>query len=276
MGASAIRYAGLEGAIRDIGIEVKDLGNVTAPVAESMDSAPSRLKYLEPIVKVAEEIDRRVSAAVEDGWLPLVLGGDHSVSLGSVTGVCRHRTAGILWLDAHGDFNTPESSPSGNIHGMVLAALTGLGDERLAEIGGYRPKVNARNVALVGARQIDAGERDLLRSAGVHVFTMHDIDRAGLPIVMAQAIERVGAGVDGIHVSLDLDVVDPIQAPGVGTPVIGGLSFRETHLAMELVASSRQLVSLEVVEVNPILDTHNDTARLAVQFALSALGKRIF
>lgn len=275
MGASAIRYAGLEGSIRDIGVEVRDVGNVSTPVAESMDSAPSRLKYLEPIVKVAEEIDRRVSACVEEDWLPLVLGGDHSISLGTVTGVSRHKKVGILWLDAHGDFNTAESSPSGNIHGMVLAALAGLGDERLVSVGGFQPKVAPRNIALVGVREIDSGEREMLRSTGVHVFTMHDIDRAGLPIVMAQAIERAAAGVDGLHVSLDLDVVDPIQAPGVGTPVIGGLSFRETHLAMELVSASRQLMSLDVVEVNPILDTHNDTARLAVQFALSALGKRI-
>jgi arginase len=224
---------------------------------------------------MAEDLLVRVGSSVDEGWFPLVLGGDHSMSLGSVSGLTRQRTVGIIWMDAHGDFNVPATSPSGNIHGMVLSALAGFGDDRLAGLDGRRPKVEPRNIALVGVRELDPGERTLLLSSGVHVFTMHDIDRMGLPNVMDLAIDRTGAAGDGIHLSLDLDVVDPIQAPGVGTPVFGGLNYRETHLAMEMIAASHRLISMDVVEVNPILDTQNETARLAVAFILSALGKRI-
>lgn len=275
MGASAIRYAGLESALREIAHDVRDLGNVDVAVAETLPEGTANAKYLEPIVRMAERLADRVGDAMGEGFLPLVLGGDHSVSLGSVAGVTRHRRVGILWVDAHGDFNTPETSGSGNVHGMVLAALTGKGPARMVNVDGRSPKVEPGNVALIGVRSLDAGERENLKACGVHVFTMHDIDRAGLPNVVDLAISRISSGVDGIHLSLDLDVVDPLQAPGVGTPVPGGLTFRETHLAMEMVATSKRLVSMDVVEVNPILDTHNETARLAVQFTLSALGKRI-
>jgi arginase len=275
MGPSAIRYAGLESSLRDMGHRVSDLGNIPMPVPEATDTGPHNLKYLAPITGMAQQLATKVSGAIDDGMLPLVLGGDHSISLGSLTGVASRRSVGIIWMDAHGDFNTGDSSPSGNIHGMVLAALAGLGDERLVNLGDFAPKTRPSNIAIVGVREIDKGERDLLREHGVMVFTMHDIDRTGLPAVMGLAIERARDGVDGIHLSLDLDVVDPSQAPGVGTPVLGGLNYRETHLAMELLSSTGLISSIDVVEVNPVLDTHNETARLAVQFALSALGKKI-
>lgn len=275
MGASAIRYAGLEAGLRSIGHTVRDFGNVSVPVPESTESGSSDLKYLQPILGMVEELASCVDQIVVEGWFPLVLGGDHSVSLGSVAGVTRHRSVGIIWLDAHGDFNLPSTSPSGNIHGMVLAALTGRGDDRLVQLGGRVPKVAPSNVALIGVRELDADERVLLREAGVHVYTMYEVDRLGLGHVLELAIHRTSSGVDGIHLSLDLDVVDPLQAPGVGTPVLGGLNYRETHLAMELLAETGKIVSMDIVEVNPVLDNHNETAKLAMAFALSALGKRI-
>jgi len=275
MGASAIRYAGLEASLRAAGHTVRDFGNVPVSVAESADQGPAELKYLEQIRAMAEHLADRVSAIIEEGWFPLVLGGDHSMSLGSVTGVTRHRSVGIIWIDAHGDFNVPSTSPSGNIHGMVLSALAGFGDDRLVRLDGRAPKVAARNTVLIGTRELDPGERALLLSSGAHIFTMYEIDRAGMASVIERAVERAGADVDGIYLSLDLDVVDPQQAPGVGTPVFGGLSFRETHLAMELLAETGRLAAIDVVEVNPVLDTHNETARLAMDFSLSALGKRI-
>lgn len=275
MGPSAIRYADLETGLRENGHTVQDFGNVAMPVRESEEISPSHMKFLRPIVDMAEALAALTAARVEDGWFPLVLGGDHSVSLGSVTGTTTGRTAGIVWIDAHGDFNTADSSPSGNIHGMVLAALAGRGDASLIDVGYPGAKVDCRNIVLIGIRSLDSGERALLKSCDIKVFTMHDIDRLGLPQVIAEATAIAGRNVDGIHLSLDLDVVDPVQAPGVGTPVFGGLTFRETHLAMELLAESQRLISMDVVEVNPILDSHNETARLAVEFTLSALGKRI-
>ncbi|HEX6506915.1 MAG TPA: arginase [Chloroflexota bacterium] len=275
MGPSAIRYADLETQLRDAGITARDDGNVAAPVPESAEISPTHMKYLDSIVSVSQQLSAAVASRVADGWFPLVLGGDHSVSLGSVAGVTKHRKVGIIWLDAHGDFNTAATSPSGNIHGMVLAALAGQGDSRLVDVGHPGAKVECGNIALIGVRNLDPGERSLLRQCGVTVFTMHDVDRIGLPAVTAAALDRASEGVDGIHLSLDLDVVDPIQAPGVGTPVLGGLTYREAHLAMELLAESGLISSLDVVEVNPILDTHNETAKLAVQLVLSALGKRI-
>ena len=276
MGASAIRYAGLESALQAAGHTVRDFGNVMVPVAESTETGPADLKYLEPICGMANSLADCVGQVIDEGWFPLILGGDHSMTLGSVAGVTRHRRVGVIWLDAHGDFNVPSTSPSGNIHGMVLSALAGYGDERLVHIDDRAPKIEAGNVALIGTRDLDPGERALLLSSGVHVFTMHEIDRRGLSSVVELAVDRTGSGVDGIYLSLDLDVVDPSQAPGVGTPVLGGLSYRETHLAMEILAESGLLVAMDVVEVNPVLDTHNETARLAMAFTLSALGKRIF
>ncbi len=275
MGPSAIRYADLEAALRDNGHVVQDFGNVAMPVPESEEIHPNHMKYLRPIVDMAEGLAVLAADRVKEGWFPLVLGGDHSVSLGSVAGSTMSRSAGLIWIDAHGDFNTADSSPSGNIHGMVLAALAGRGDPSLVDVAYRGAKVECRNVVLIGVRSLDSGERALLKECGIKVFTMHDVDRLGLPRVISEATEIAGQGVDGIHLSLDLDVVDPMQAPGVGTPVFGGLTFRETHLAMELLAETQQLISMDLVEVNPILDAHNETARLAVAFTLSALGKRI-
>jgi arginase len=276
MGASAIRYAGLEARLSESGHEVRDFGNIATVEPESTQTGSPNLKYLEPIVKMSQRLAERVAEIISEGWIPLVLGGDHSISLGTITASSSGRTLGLIWLDAHGDYNTPVTTPSGNIHGMALAALTGQGDPRLVNLGGHAPKVLPENVALVGVRELDPGERGLLRTSGIQVYTMHDIDRVGLPRIVELALDRMADDLDGIHVSLDLDVVDPLQAPGVGTPVLGGLSYRETHLALELLSGSGKIRSMDVVEVNPVLDSHNATAQLAVEFTLSALGKRIF
>jgi arginase len=276
IGASAIRYAGLNDQLRRLDYEVHDIGNIVVPQPESQPIGNPRLKYLDPIVKVAEELADTVTAALKANEFPLVLGGDHSIALGSITGVTRiHKDIGLLWIDAHADFNTEETTPSGNIHGMILAALAGLGHSRLTGIGGWAPKLNAQRIVIVGARDLDHGERDLLRTHHVHVFTMSDIDHRGISDVMRQALAIAGMASDGIHLSLDMDALDPVHAPGVGTPVRGGLSYREAHLAMELIADSGRLVAMDVIEVNPILDRENATALLAVELVTSALGKKI-
>jgi arginase len=277
MGPSAIRYAGINERLALLGHAVRDGGNVTVPLAEQYAAPPphERLRYLEPILAVNRELAARVAAAVAEGALPLVLGGDHSLAIGSVAGVARGRHVGLIWVDAHADFNTPETTPSGNIHGMSLAALVGRGHPALAELGGHGPALRPQDIALVGVRDIDALERESLRASGIHVFTMHDIDRRGMATVMDEALGRVSAATDGFYVSFDMDALDPNEAPGVGTPVLGGISYREAHLAMELVAASGRLLGLDLVEVNPILDSHNTTAERAVAFALSALGMRI-
>ena len=276
IGASAIRYAGLNDQLRRLDYEVHDIGNIVVPQPESQPSGNSRLKYLEPIIKVAEELADTVTAALKANEFPLILGGDHSISLGSMTGVTRlHKDIGVLWIDAHADFNTEETTPSGNIHGMILAALAGLCNSRLTGIDGWTPKLNAQRIVIVGARDLDHGERDLLRTHHVHVFTMSDIDQRGISAVMRDALAIAGMASDGIHLSLDMDALDPVHAPGVGTPVRGGLSYREAHLAMELIADSGRLIAMDVVEVNPILDRENATALLAVELVMSALGKKI-
>jgi arginase len=274
MGPSAIRYAGLRAGIESCGFEVFDLGNLPLMLGDDVDVESPRAKYLDQIVHMAGDIAEAVEGVLERGRFPLVLGGDHSASLGSVTGAALSREIGLIWVDAHGDFNTPQTTPSGNVHGMVLAALTGYGDRRMVELRGTSPKVRPSTVALVGVRELDPGERELLRSSAVHVFTMSQIDQKGMHEVMAEAIEVAGVLPDGFHLSLDLDVIDPLRAPGVGTPVPGGISYREGHLAMEMVADSGRLTSMDVVEVNPILDAHNQTAEMAVDLVLSALGKR--
>jgi arginase len=276
IGASAIRYAGLSDQLRRLGHAVHDIGNLAVPQPESQPVGNSRLKYLDPIVEVSSELARLVTKALRDNELPLILGGDHSIALGSISGVARvHKNTGVIWIDAHADFNTEETTPSGNIHGMVLAALAGLGDSRLTNIGGWSPKIAPDKIAIIGARDLDPGEQELLRSHHVHVFTMSDIDRHGISHVLQEAITIAGKDDSPIHLSLDLDSLDPREAPGVGTPVRGGLSYREAHLAMEMIANTRQLVSMDVVEVNAILDRENATARLAVELILSALGKKI-
>lgn len=277
IGVSAIRYAGLNDQLRSQGHTVHDTGNLFIPQPESQSIGDPKVKYLEPIVQVAEELANIVSSTLQAQEFPLVLGGDHSIALGSLAGVARiHKDVGVLWIDAHADFNTEQTTPSGNIHGMILAASAGLGHARLTQMGGWSPKISPPTIVIVGARDLDIGEKELLRANAIHVFTMSDIDQRGISAVMQQALAIAGRGNDGIHLSLDMDALDPKEAPGVGTPVRGGLSYREAHLAMELVADSGQLVAMDVVEVNPILDRENATALLAVGLVLSALGKKIF
>lgn len=277
MGPSAIRYAGLKERLEALGHRVRDLGNIVVPLAEQFaPPAPGeKLRYLDLIVEVNLALARQVAEIVAAGGFPLLLGGDHSLAIGSVSGLARGRRVGLIWVDAHGDFNTPETTPSGNIHGMGLAVLTGRGHPALTSLLGPGPVVRDGDVALVGVRDLDPLERELLRTSGIRIFTMHDVDRRGLASVMDEAIMSVSVGTAGFHVSFDLDALDPSEAPGVGTPVLGGISYREAHLAMELVAESGRLIGMDLVEVNPILDSHNLTAERAVEFALSALGKRI-
>jgi arginase len=276
MGPSAIRYAGLRAQLAEkLGLRVEDLGNVDAPVAESTEMGDDRSRFLTQILDLCDDVSGLVEEATRRGALPLVLGGDHSVALGSLVGMARaHGPGGVIWLDAHGDLNTPESSPSGNVHGMVLAAALGLGGGDFSREGWPLPAVESGRLALVGVRSLDDGERELLRTLEAKVFTMSEIDRIGIEPCMRQALAHT-AGAAFLHLSLDLDVVDPEYAPGVGTPVRGGLSYREAHLAMEVIAESALVDSMDVVEVNPILDRENETGQLAVELVASALGARI-
>jgi len=275
MGPSAIRYAGLDDRIADLGRRCEDWGDVETAVAEATSVGDERVRYLHEIKAACERIAGLVARASENGYLPLVLGGDHSVALGTLGGLARaHGPGGVLWLDAHGDLNRPETSPTGNVHGMPLAAAMGLGGPEFESDVYPLPAVDPERVALVGVRSLDPGEQELLAELEARVFTMSDVDRFGVEAAMREALDHVGG--DGyVHVSLDMDVLDPDVAPGVGTPVRGGLSYREAHLAMELVAESGVAGSLEVVEVNPILDRENQTAKLAVELVASALGARI-
>ena len=275
MGTSAIRDAGLDDRSAELGRQCEDRGDVETAVAEATSVGDERVRYLREIKAACERIAGLVAQAAEDGYLPLVLGGDHSVALGTLGGLARARgPGGVLWLDAHGDLNRPETSPSGNVHGMPLAAALGLAGPEFESDAYPLPAVDSRRVALVGVRSLDPGERELLAELDARVFTMSDLDRVGVEPAMREALDHV-AGDGFVHVSLDMDVVDPDVAPGVGTPVRGGLSYREAHLAMELVAESGAVGSLEVVEVNPILDRENQTAKLAVELVASALGARI-
>lgn len=273
MGPSAIRYAGLDGRLRELGREVADWGDVSAPAPELADQGSADCRYLAPIKEACERVAVLVEDAVEQNRLPLVLGGDHSIAIGTLGGMAKARGAGaVLWIDAHGDLNVPATSPSGNVHGMPLAAALGAAGEAFAS--DVYPVPSVSRAALVGIRSLDPGERELIRELDVRVFTMSEIDRHGVERVLTEALEFL-AGAPFLHVSLDLDAVDPMFAPGVGTPVRGGLTYREAHLALELVSAAGLLDSLDVVEVNPILDRRNETAKLAVELVASALGKRI-
>jgi len=276
MGPSAIRYAELaEHLAATLGIETADLGNVDAPVAEAVDTQNERAHYLPQILELCDKVAKLVERARHDGETPIVLGGDHSVALGSLVGMAAaHGPGGVVWVDAHGDLNTPESSPSGNVHGMVLAAALGLGGDTFRYDDWRLPAVEAGRIALVGVRSLDNGERALLRRLDALVFTMSEIDRRGMEPCMREALDHA-AGDSFVHVSFDMDAIDPEFAPGVGTPVRGGFSYREAHLAMELVAESGLVDSLDMVEVNPILDRENATGKLAVELVASALGARI-
>ena len=280
MGPSALRLAGLHDKIAGLGYQIEDLGNVAVEQPESVPSGPSEARYLPQIAQTCTRLAEMVERAAGTGKVPIVLGGDHSIAAGTVSGMARHfqkqqRDMGLIWIDAHADMNTPSSSPSGNVHGMPLSCLLGNGPRELTHIFGYAPKVKPAHVALIGLRSIDEMERLNVRGTGVHAFTMREIDERGLPRVMADAIAAVSKGTAGFHLSFDMDAVDPDEAPGVGTPVRGGITYREAHLAMELICDSGGMTSLEIVEVNPVLDDANRTALLAVELVTSALGQRI-
>jgi arginase len=275
MGPSAIRYAGLDDRLAALGLACADWGNVETAVAEAAAEGDPRARFLDAIKAACERVAELVARAGRQGLAPVVLGGDHSVAIGTLGGLASvHGRGGVLWFDAHGDLNTPATSPSGNVHGMPLAATLGLADEAFASDAWPLPALVPEHVALVGIRSLDAGERELVKELGVAVYTMTDLDRRGVEPVIREALERL-AGASFVHVSLDMDVVDPEAAPGVGTPVRGGLSYREAHLAMELVAEWGEFASVEIVEVNPILDRENATGRLAVELAASLFGERI-
>jgi arginase len=275
MGPSALRYAGLDERLASLGYTVHDEGNVETAVQEATALRDERTRFLPEIRDTCERIAARVAAVAERGALPLVLGGDHSVALGTLGGLASvHGPGGVLWIDAHADVNTPETSPTGNVHGMPLAAALGLAGSGFESSAWPLPAVDPKKVALVGVRSLDEGERVLLREAGVRVFTMSEIDRIGVERAVRESLDRI-AGARFVHISLDMDALDPVVAPGVGTPVPGGLTYREAHLALELAAESGLVGSLEVVEVNPILDRENTTAETAVELVASALGKRI-
>lgn len=276
MGPSAIRYAGLEQQLTEkLGVRVTDVGNVISPVVETADMGDEHARYLRQILDLCDRLSGLVADAARSGALPLVLGGDHSVALGSLVGMAKvHGAGGVVWVDAHGDLNTPETSPSGNVHGMVLAAALGMAGESFRRDGWPLPALEPGKLALVGVRSLDEGERRLLAKLDAKVFTMSEVDKIGVEPCMREALAHAG-GAAFLHVSLDMDVVDPDYAPGVGTPVRGGLSYREAHLAMETVAASARIDSMDVVEVNPILDRENATGQLAVELVASALGARI-
>jgi arginase len=276
MGPSALRYAGLHERLRQLGYGSEDLGNLEIPERETLPAAGG-LAYVPALVAACARVYELGRSAVAGGRLPLFLGGDHSIAVGTVGGVTHATPAAVLWIDAHGDFNTPESSPSGNLHGMPLAALCGLGApglDALIGLGRPGPKLRPEDVALVGVRDLDHEERRLLRSSGVAVYTMRDIDDRGLAAVARDALSRLGRH-ERLHVSLDMDCMDPREAPGVGTPVTGGLTYREAHLLMEILADDGRVGSIDVVEINPILDLRNRTAEIALELLASLLGKSI-
>jgi arginase len=280
MGPSAFRIAGISEQLATLGVSVVDKGDILAPIPEAKGPGDVHKRYVKDIAKVCQKLFQTALLSFEEGALPLVLGGDHSLGAGSVAAAaayCRKRGApvGVIWVDAHGDMNRPETSASGNVHGMPLAALLGAEPAELARIAGEPPAIQAANTVLVGIRNLDEIEKRLMRESRVHVFTMKDIDRLGISQVMERALAIASDGTAGVHVSFDMDVCDPAIAPGVGTPVKGGLDYREAHLVMDMVAESGRLTSLDLVEVNPTLDLRNQTAELGTELAMSALGKRI-
>jgi arginase len=280
MGPSALRVAGLQSRLKQLGRQVEDEGNVIVPQAEEQPYGEKKARYLDEIAQTCKSLAEIVRKTLDEDMFPLVLGGDHSIAVGTVAGAAAHfnktgKRIGVIWLDAHGDMNTPDSSPSGNVHGMPLASIMGYGPPELVDLAGVKPMVEPRNVALVGIRDLDSKERRFAKESGVHVFTMRDIDERGMREVMAEAIRFAGDDMAGIAVSLDMDFVDPSDAPGVGTPVRGGVTYREAHLALEMIADSRAMVSFELVEINPVIDLHNTTALLGVELVLSGLGKKI-
>lgn len=280
MGPSAVRLAGLFDRLSQLGYSVEDKGNIAVVQPESVPEGEHKARYLAEISRTCETLAAMVEKTAADRQFPIVLGGDHSVAIGTVSGLSRHyhkqgEKLGLIWIDAHADMNTPQTSPSGNIHGMPLACLIGLGPAELSGIYGYSPKVAPENVAIIGLRSVDTEEKRNVQRTGIRAYTMRDVDERGLRAVMQEAIETASNGTAGFHLSFDMDSVDPDEAPGVGTPVRGGLTYREAHLAMEIVCDCDGMRGLEVVEVNPVIDTANRTAILGVELVMSALGKRI-
>ncbi|HTK68222.1 MAG TPA: arginase [Candidatus Eisenbacteria bacterium] len=281
MGPSAIRIADLEPHLEALGHTVVDCGDIDVRIPETLEIGSSNLRYKPAILAACDTLRAEVERSLGAGRVPVVLGGDHSIAIGSVAGVSQHfarqnQSIGMIWFDAHGDSNTPDTTPSGNIHGMSLAISMGLGDPDLVRLGGRSPKVDGRKIVLIGVRDLDPGERDVLKGSGATVFTIRDLDERGMRDIVTQAISIAGDGTAGIHVSFDLDVVDPEDAPGVGTAIWGGITYREAHLAMEILSERANVTSLDLVEVNPVLDDRNLTGILAVELAQSLLGKRIF
>lgn len=280
MGPSAIRVAGLNQAVARLGYEVIDAGNVHIQTPETVVQSSAQARFLPQIAEASEELAVMVEAALDAGAMPVILGGDHSIAIGSAAGVSsfhrkRGQQIGIVWLDAHTDINTPDTSPSGNIHGMPLAALLGHGARELTHVAGFAPKVLPENTAIIGARSVDPGERELIKSLGIRVFTMTEMDARGMADIIEEAIEIASRNTAGFHVTMDMDFIDPFYAPGVGTPEQGGATYRESHFAMEKLYNSGRILSVEITEVNPMYDTSNRTGRLAVELILSALGKKI-
>ena len=280
MGPSAVRCAGLEYKLEQLGHTVEDGGNVPVAMPEQRNPGKPEAKYLKEIASTCQKHADLVLKTLESGKVPLSLGGDHSMAVGSVAGLAefyhrQNQKVGLIWMDAHTDINTPGTSPSGNVHGMPLGAIMGLGPAELANIYGWAPKIAPENCVLVGIRDVDVHEKENVRRAGIQVYTMRDIDERGMRTVMEEALRNAGRGTAGYHVSLDMDWLDPEDAPGVGTPVEGGATYREGHLAMEIIADHGRMLSFEIVEVNPVLDERNQTAELAVELAMSAFGKKI-
>ncbi len=274
LGPSAIRYAGVTEKLMKIGYNVHDEGDIIAdrPISPLTDGV--KLRFLDEVTRVNTELCNKVSKVMDEGRFPLVLGGDHSIAIGTIAGVAKHKkNLGVIWFDAHGDINTEDTSPSGNIHGMPVAVSLGMGHERLTSIGGAFKKIKADNLVYIGCRDLDTGERKVLKELGITVFTMHEVDRYGMPYIIDQAIKIAGQGTDGIHVSFDLDSLDPLEVQGTGTRVPGGLTYREGNFALEMIALSDKLVSAEFVEVNPIIDNNNKTAGIAVSLIGSLLGE---
>ena len=281
MGPSAVRVAGLQAKLESLGHEVEDAGNMSVTLAEQKDFGDAHSRYLREITATCTKLADEVLRTLEEGMTPLAIGGDHSIAAGSVSGVAEYyrregQPLGLIWIDAHSDINTPETSLSGNVHGMPLAAILGLGGlEPLAQLYGWAPKIRPENCVLVGIRDVDQAEKENIRRSGIGVYTMRDIDERGMRTVMEEALRLAGRGTVGYHISLDMDWVDPEDAPGVGTRVPGGATYRESHLAMEIIADHGRMTSMDIVEVNPVIDEYNRTAELAVELASSAFGKKI-
>jgi arginase len=279
-GPSAFRIAGLDKALRNMGYQVQDEGNITVKIPESLEVGETNARFLEEIALACQAHYDKVYEIMERGHFPLVLGGDHSIAIGTIGGISAHYHArgqqiGVIWIDAHADMNTPDTTHTGNIHGMPMSVLLGMGAPELVNLGGFAPKIRPEHVVLIGLRDVDVAEKQIVRQSGVHAYTMTDIDEKGMPAIIREAIEIAGIGTAGIHLSFDFDGLDPLLAPGVGTPVKGGIKYREAHLLMEKIAGTGRLIGLEMVELNPILDLRNQTAELGVELIQSAFGKRI-